>query len=277
MRLRHAFCQHPLLATSLLLNVLLAGIAGILAIQPGGAPPPPISAAQPPPVVEAAPTVIVKTKPFHWRELDAPDFEVFVANLRQIGCPELTIQDIVAGELREIYTAKRVEVLRAPQAAANRTQAAVLAQLEIEQSQLLARLLGQSAQAQAQASDATSVHPELTAHGLSGHSPLADIPAAFLLGDAGAQAANLDSLSTVVTDSTLDPTTTRVLSQMREQFATDVQTATAAEPNPASPTYRARWQNLKRNSDEYFSSMFGGDTFVRVQLQAAQQAAAAGK
>ena len=57
-----------------------------------------------------APTVVEVTAPFHWRELESADYRVYIANLRAIGCPELTIFDIVSADVGELYS-RRVETL----------------------------------------------------------------------------------------------------------------------------------------------------------------------
>ena len=55
-------------------------------------------------------TVVEVTAPFHWRELESADYRVYIANLRAIGCPELTIYDIVSADVGELYS-RRVEAL----------------------------------------------------------------------------------------------------------------------------------------------------------------------
>jgi len=49
-----------------------------------------------PPVVEVA-------APFHWRQLESTDYRVYVENLRAVGCPELTIFDIVAADVNDLF------------------------------------------------------------------------------------------------------------------------------------------------------------------------------
>jgi hypothetical protein len=54
---------------------------------------------------------------------------------------------------------------------------------------------------------------------------------------------------------------------MREDFANDVQ---QAGMDPASSLYRERWLSAEQVSNERFSSLFGGDLFIKMQTQAAQ-------
>ncbi|CAN5763575.1 hypothetical protein BH11VER1_BH11VER1_29840 [soil metagenome] len=47
---------------------------------------------------------------FHWSELESEDYNVYIARLRNIGCPESTIRDIVQGELHASYAEKRQQL-----------------------------------------------------------------------------------------------------------------------------------------------------------------------
>ena len=49
-----------------------------------------------------------ESAPFHWSSLESTNFEVFVANLRAVGCPESTVRDIVFGELEDLCAQKRL-------------------------------------------------------------------------------------------------------------------------------------------------------------------------
>jgi hypothetical protein len=42
-------------------------------------------------------------EPFHWSTLESTDYEVYRDNLRQIGCPESTLADIITGEVNAQY------------------------------------------------------------------------------------------------------------------------------------------------------------------------------
>src|SRR5689334_2768500 len=45
---------------------------------------------------------------FHWGALESPDFQVYAANLRAIGCPETTVQDIIIAAVERRYAGRRV-------------------------------------------------------------------------------------------------------------------------------------------------------------------------
>ena len=38
---------------------------------------------------------VVRRQFFSWRDVESPDYPVYIANLRAIGCPEQTIRDII--------------------------------------------------------------------------------------------------------------------------------------------------------------------------------------
>ena len=62
---------------------------------------PPPAAQTPPP---AAPQVVVETEPFRWSQLvSTNDYRVYVANLRNSGCPEPTVEDIVRGDAERTF------------------------------------------------------------------------------------------------------------------------------------------------------------------------------
>jgi hypothetical protein len=51
---------------------------------------------------------VVEQEPFSWRQLESPkSYRTYIANLRAIGCPEPTIQDIVRGDTGRAYAYER--------------------------------------------------------------------------------------------------------------------------------------------------------------------------
>jgi hypothetical protein len=49
---------------------------------------------------------------FGWQQVEASDYRQYIANLRAIGCPEETIQDIVVADVNKLY-ASRAKAVRA--------------------------------------------------------------------------------------------------------------------------------------------------------------------
>lgn len=272
------------LATSLCLNaVLLLTMIGLM-WRGSHTQPQPFTGTEPQPHTVAAPAVPISTlqPSFHWSQLDAPDFATYVRNLRGIGCPEATIHDILKGELAEIYSVKRQTLERQLETTPEASQAEFQKQLESlrgEQSSLLATLTGSAEKPQATldvsvsapaSTGANAPRPASTGSQATPTSTL--VPAAFMAGNAPTDTAATTELSLTPTDSNLTPATAEVITQMREGFASSLK---AANAQPDSPDYQQKWLSAQRASDEHFSSMFGGDAFVRMQIQAAQQQAAA--
>jgi len=48
---------------------------------------------------------------FDWRQVESEDYRTYVKNLRDIGCPEQTIRDIVSADVRQAFAAQRAEVV----------------------------------------------------------------------------------------------------------------------------------------------------------------------
>jgi hypothetical protein len=90
---------------------------------------------------------------FTWRALESSEFPQYIANLRAVGCPEQTIQDIIIAEVNKLYAGKeaalrlRPEHLKPWEVFAVSTRATVererkLRQLQREKRNLLKELLG---------------------------------------------------------------------------------------------------------------------------------------
>ncbi|MEY2408990.1 MAG: hypothetical protein QOF48_1660 [Verrucomicrobiota bacterium] len=103
---------------------------------------------------------------FHWSSLETNDFEVYVANLRGVGCPEYTVRHLVSGEIEALY-AVRVAAAekpgpfwetpkqrRAREVAMHREQASIVQ----EKRAILKRLLGMDWSAKAEREWVTDDH-----------------------------------------------------------------------------------------------------------------------
>jgi hypothetical protein len=58
------------------------------------------------PSLNPIPIVSIATNHFHWQILKTDDFVEYAANLRNIGCPEKTIRDIIVAEVDKLYALK---------------------------------------------------------------------------------------------------------------------------------------------------------------------------
>jgi hypothetical protein len=97
------------------------------------------------------PKVVVRRQFFNWNEIESDDYPTFIANLRRIGCPELTIRDIIVADVNQMFAQRRSqEVVTAEsewwksEPDLNATEAAIkkYGDLEKERTDLLTKLLG---------------------------------------------------------------------------------------------------------------------------------------
>lgn len=51
--------------------------------------------------------VVIRRQFFSWQELESSDYRTYVTNLREIGCPEQTIRDIIIADVNALYARKR--------------------------------------------------------------------------------------------------------------------------------------------------------------------------
>ena len=95
--------------------------------------------------------VIVRRQYFTWREVESDDYPTYIANLREIRCPEQTIRDIIIADVNGLYARKRAMEIVTPEQQWWRTEpdtnvlklaAAKIRELDRERRELLARLLG---------------------------------------------------------------------------------------------------------------------------------------
>jgi hypothetical protein len=57
--------------------------------------------------VRPPPAVIVKTNAFNWSQVESDDYRQYIANLRAIGCPEVTVRDIIMTDVMRLYARRR--------------------------------------------------------------------------------------------------------------------------------------------------------------------------
>lgn len=93
----------------------------------------------------------VRRQNFTWSEVESDDYAIYIKNLRQIGCPEETIRDIILAEVNELFNQRRnAEAVKSsfqwwrsdPDMEDMRREAQKLKSLEEERRALLTRLLG---------------------------------------------------------------------------------------------------------------------------------------
>ncbi len=51
---------------------------------------------------------------FNWSQLESTNYQVYIANLRRIGCPEETVEDLIAAEITKLYAPRIAAAQRRP-------------------------------------------------------------------------------------------------------------------------------------------------------------------
>ncbi len=110
-------------------------------------------AAEQPPPPPARTNIILRRQLFYWRDIESPNYTNYIANLRDIGCPEQTIRDIIIADVNAVYARKRATELvtgeqqwwrSEPDLNVLRAAAQKAQELEEERRALLTSLLGNS-------------------------------------------------------------------------------------------------------------------------------------
>ena len=131
-------------------NVLLAAGCLFFALR-GQTPVPSASATQDTNAPAGRTNFVVRKLPFSWRQLESADYPTYILNLRDIGCPEQTVRDIIIADVNTLYSYKRATNLvtseqqwwrSEPDPAVVQAAAQKSRELEDERRALLGRLLG---------------------------------------------------------------------------------------------------------------------------------------
>lgn len=306
----------PLLFLSLTVNtVLVLGGAGFFLYQEGSRSGPQAlaiaaaSSSEPSDPRQATGSAAGQTRssPFHWSELDAPDFPTYIARLRAIGCPEATIRDIVKGELDKAYEEKKQAAHQSERSrfhserGSSTTGAlsnadgslASAAHDEQRKEQELAALLGvpSSPGSATQESLATAATP-LTSPSVP---PLQENPSSVTMRRIAtpslplvytadpavglSQPASTAAQSSVASSSAgasrapvVDATQAPTLSELQQQFLNEIG---GLDQDPSDPAYRERWLEAQKAADRQFRTFYGGQAYLQADVARAQQAAAA--
>jgi len=95
--------------------------------------------------------VVVRRQFFTWDQVESSDYPTYIANLRDIGCPEQTIRDIIIADVNALFSRRIAAEVRTPDqqwwrstpdAKLGAAATAKLRELEMERRNLLTSLLG---------------------------------------------------------------------------------------------------------------------------------------
>ncbi len=140
-----------LLTVSVAVNLVFAAMLTYFARHQGHAVIPALAEASGGTNVRPKVQYVVRKQFFNWNQVESADYPVYIARLREVGCPEETIHDIVIADVNKLYAAKRLEEVPNPQQEWWRSTpdtnliaaaAAKSTQLDEERRALLTTLLG---------------------------------------------------------------------------------------------------------------------------------------
>jgi hypothetical protein len=95
--------------------------------------------------------IVIRRQHFVWSQIESDDYPTYIHNLREIGCPESTIRDIIVADINQMFARRRATELVTPQqqwwqsepdAALVRQAADAALALDRERRNLLTSLLG---------------------------------------------------------------------------------------------------------------------------------------
>jgi len=104
----------PVIGLSLVLNATLVAAIILSLKNPPSPAQAPVAAATAsgliasPPLAESPPS---SGLPFQWSQIASEDLKIYRDNLRAIGCPELTVREIIRAVINENFRARRREIL----------------------------------------------------------------------------------------------------------------------------------------------------------------------
>lgn len=191
---------------------------------------------------------------FRWSQLESTDYRTYVANLRDIGCPEQTVRDIITADVDSLYRARRQELVtntvafNSPGLANNERLQLGFDELRRQEAAVLRELLG----------------PEPSAQ--PSNSPAA--PARFVR--------RLDQVVLPLALQQVDlaklnfrPRELAAIQDLQQKFRNQLTDSGLA---PSDPAYRALWQHAQAESDDLLQAMLGGEDFVDYELAARETA-----
>ena len=188
-----------------------------------------------------------RTTPFRWSQLESSDYRTYVANLRNVGCPEQTLRDIITADVHGIYAAE-VNALKQKNAASGpATRLALekeLASLRHQEASFIATLLGTS---QMSADENGAVPLER----LEPSETAVTMPLVF-------QTVDVAGLN-------LDDSQLQAINSLRERFLDEVG---GSGQHPNDPAYLERWQRSQPSVDEDLRGMIGVNAYQDYELRA---------
>jgi hypothetical protein len=197
----------------------------------------------------------MKPAPFSWSQLESADYHTYIKNLRGIGCPEPTVQAIVAADVRNHYNAKYQELEQKLKALDDAPLSKRLASYNDRQALVaeLQKLPGEEASMSADLQAVQTASTQAAARTMAGIQSREEpvLPLVF-------QNVDLAKLN-------LNGRQIKLVSNLREEF---VDAIGGLNQNPNDPAYLQHWQIAQPEMDRTTMGMFGFTAFMNYQLEA---------
>jgi hypothetical protein len=255
------------LKISVLLNVALLG--GLIYVAVGrwktaSEPTSPTVADTKPTATEvvpvAQPSSNVEPEPFRWSQLESTDYRAYVKNLRGIGCPEPTIQAIVAADVHNHYNAKYQQLEQKLAAFNNAPLSTRLASyqeqqaLETELQKLPQEETSMVIGLQAQASQPNPAQVAARTGPVIQSKPSPVLPLVFQNVDLAALNLNSEQVQEI--------------SSLRQDFLDQIG---GPNQNPNDPNYLQNWQLSQPEIDDILKGYLGINKYMQYQVMLANQ------
>ncbi len=180
---------------------------------------------------------------FHWSEIESSDYLIYVKNLRQIGCPEQTIRDIIQADVASLFAAKRQELpsVESETGPWSRSQ----------EGWLIATLLGDPllASAGAASTGTAGMQPPAVAETVA-ETTTAPPPSLPLV----LQEFDWASLG-------LEADQAEAIEQLREEFVARIG---GRDQDPHDPAYLQRWTEAQPEMDQAVPGLVGRDVYLQM-------------
>jgi len=231
-------------------------------------------------IVTSKPAVLARQspKPFDWTQLESTnDYRVYVTNLRAIGCPEPTVQDIVRGDAWRGFSFQRNQLGLDGSGTGKWSR--------LQEAQTVASLLGEPVPV-AESTPSSPVaenrtHPTVapaaaeTPSGTEGAGQPAEVSGGTqnVIQQSAHRAAMSAPAYPLVfqnmnaDDMGLSDSQKAAIQQLQQQFVKDI-----GGPNqdPSNPAYLAGWQNAQNNADNMLLIYVGWQIYSKYQIEAWQ-------
>ncbi len=207
-----------------------------------------------PAALESTPPPLFEPKPFRWEQLESSDYRIYIANLRQVACPEQTIRELITAEIAAAYAPRRAQLTSQIASNSNPLMRSViqdevekrLTELRNEESAVIATLLGTGSSNQIASTSALSRSAR--------HKPNGEVVTMPLV----LRKIDLSRMK-------LGGGQLQAITELRQSF---VDALGGPNQDPNDPAYRERWLKAQPEIDEMLKAAVGINAYQEIQVQA---------